>query len=284
MTTAVPSGLAFGAVGDTRGAMRKVQRRQLLWQGVVGAGALALGPRALQALAGPAPLVDLSGARPIATAVPAPPIISRAQWGANESLRSGSPEFAPLRRAIVHHTVTATNESNPIGRMRAIYEFHTAGRGWSDIAYNFVVDGAGRVYEGRRGGSGAPDGEDGSGRGVIGAHAKGHNAGSVGIAMLGTYTDGRILPTEAALDAVAAVVAWKFGPRGIDPRAAGALVGHRDVVATGCPGDGLYHRLPELRHRAQARIVPPVLIAPDDGGLVEDLLDLVVDAPDLPLL
>lgn len=270
---------------DVGGTMRRVQRRQLLWQGLVGAGALTLGPRALQSLAGPAPLVDLSGALPIATAVAPPPVISRAQWGANESLRRGAPEFAPLRRAIVHHTVTATNESDPVGRVRAIYEFHTRGRGWSDIAYNFVVDGAGRVYEGRRGASGAPDGEDGSGRGVIGAHAKGHNTGSVGIAMLGTYSDGRVVPTDAALDAVAAVVAWKFGPRSIDPRSPGALVGHRDVVATGCPGDGLYHRLPELRDRAQARIVPPVLIAPsDDGGLIENLLDLVVDVPDVPLL
>ncbi len=244
----------------------------------MGAGALTVGPGFLRSLgsAGPGPATDLGAILPVA-AVAAPPIITRAQWGADESLRSGTPEFAPIGRLIVHHTVTATQEIDPPARLRAMHAFHVKGNGWSDIGYNFVVDASGRVYEGRSTGGGRQDGEDDAGRGVIGAHAAGHNTGSVGVAILGTYTDDGVTPTEAALDAVTAIAAWKFGSRGIDPTASGVLIGHRDVVATGCPGSGCHRRLPELRERTRARIAGPVAAPPadDGGGIVEDLLDTI---------
>ncbi|CAN5242358.1 hypothetical protein BH24ACT1_BH24ACT1_02010 [soil metagenome] len=258
--------------GDTR---RRLQRRQVLWQALMGAGALTVGPGLLRSLTPPAPVeTDLGPLVPV-VAVASPPIISRAQWGADESLRSGGPDFAPIGRVIVHHTVTATQEPDPAARVRAIYHYHVGGNGWSDIGYNFVVDGAGRIYEGRSAGGGRHDGEDSSGRGVIGAHAAGHNTGSVGIAVLGTYTDDGVTPSEAALDAVTAIAAWKLGPRGIDPMASGVLIGHRDVVATGCPGNGCHRRLPELRERTRARIVAPASAPAADSGLVENLLDTV---------
>lgn len=240
----------------------------MLWQGLVGAGVLAAVPGALRRA--PVRLEDL---RLVATSAPTPPIVSRSQWGADESLRTGEPEFAPITRAIVHHTVTANDESDPAGRMRAIHEFHVRGQRWSDIGYNFVVDGGGRIYEGRSAGGAGAFGEDASRRGVVGAHAEGHNTGTVGIAVLGTYTSA--MPSEAALDAVAAVVAWKLGTRGVDPTAAGTVVGHRDVVATGCPGEGLHRYLPEIRLRAASRIVASRPADSGSGGIVEELLDAV---------
>ncbi len=251
---------------------RRLLRRQLLWQGLAGAGALAVGPALLRTLAPPAPAAGLNlGAAQLIAAVPAPPVVSRSGWGADEGLRRGSPDFAPLNRVIVHHTVTAIDEPDPAARIRAIHAFHVQGNDWSDIGYNFLVDQAGRIYEGRAGGG--PSGEDGSGRGVIGAHAAGHNTGSVGVAILGTFTDDRATPSDAALDAVAAVTAWKLGTRGIDPLAQGAVIGHRDVVATGCPGNGCQRRLAEVRERARARIVG-VGTPSDDGddGLLGGLL------------
>jgi hypothetical protein len=261
--------------GDAR---QRLQRRQLLWQALMGAGALSVGPGVLRSLGPPRADAgtDLGTIVPI-VAVAAPPIITRAQWGADESLRSGTPEFAPINRVIVHHTVTATQEPDPAARMRAMYAFHVRGNGWSDIGYNFVVDGAGRIYEGRSTGGGRHDGEDTSGLGVVGAHASGHNTGSVGIAILGTYTEDGVTPNEAALDAVTAIAAWKLGTRGIDPGAPGVLIGHRDVVATGCPGNGCHRRLPELRERTRRRITGPAPAPPseDGGGIVEELLDAV---------
>ena len=251
---------------------RRLHRRQLLWQGLVGAGVLAVGPAALRAASTPG--ADLGRLRLVAASVAAPPIVTRAQWGADESLRRGTPDFAPITRVIVHHTVTANREADPAARVRAIYEYHVRGNRWSDIGYNFLVDPSGRIYEGRSGGGG-PFGEDGSGRGVIGAHADGHNTGSVGIALLGTFSGAAAVPTGPALEAVAAVVAWKFAGRGIDPTATGRLIGHRDVVPTGCPGEGLYHQLAELRRAAAIRIAAASRPADDDGGIVEELLDAV---------
>ena len=114
-------------------------------------------------------------------------IITRAQWGADESLRSGSPGFAGIRKCIVHHTVTP-NYRDGASMCRSILRFHTQGNGWSDIGYNFLIDHVGNVFEGRWARSYAPGerhtGEDTSHRGVIGAHARNYNTGSAGIALL----------------------------------------------------------------------------------------------------
>jgi hypothetical protein len=241
-------------------------RRDLLKRGALVAGAAALGPRLLAgAVTSGTGAVDLG--RTLLTAqvdVPAPPIVTRAQWGADESIRTDDRGFASLTKAVVHHTVTMNNDPDPTARIRGIYEFHVKGNGWADIGYNFLVDTAGTIYEGRWAREYAEgethDGEDGSGRGVIGAHAASHNTGSFGIALLGTFSSDSVTATAEQIASVERIIAWKFGPRQIDPlgsspfrRGDGATVtfpnisGHRDIVATGCPGDGLYKRLPEIR-------------------------------------
>src|SRR3989442_987009 len=55
-------------------------------------------------------LFDLRGAEPALTSQvdwPVPPIVTRAQWGANESLRKPGRVYNPVvRKIIVHHTGT----------------------------------------------------------------------------------------------------------------------------------------------------------------------------------
>jgi hypothetical protein len=57
-----------------------------------------------------------------------PDIVSRAQWGADESIRTWDPEFAPtIKAATLHHTAdrnTYTAAEVP-GMMRSIYAYHT---------------------------------------------------------------------------------------------------------------------------------------------------------------
>ena len=194
-----------------------------------------------------------------------PPIVTRAQWGADESLGSKKRLFGEIRKVIVHHTVTPG--TNPEAEIRGILEYHTRSRGFDDIGYNFLVDRNGVVYEGRWARAyapgEAPTGEDLNGRGVVGAHASGYNTGTVGIALLGTHSASAV--NEEAMQALARTIAWKLGSRDIDPHGRDPFVrvgdgttivfdniaGHRDVDQTGCPGEAVHGRLAELRDRVR---------------------------------
>ncbi|HEX2699880.1 MAG TPA: N-acetylmuramoyl-L-alanine amidase [Acidimicrobiales bacterium] len=198
---------------------------------------------------------------------PQPAVVTRAQWGADESLRKDTPLFAPVTKLIVHHTATDNLDADPAATIRAIYAFHTQVRGWEDIGYNFLVDASGRVYEGRwarqYGVGEVPTGEDLQRNGVVGAHAEGTNTGSAGIALLGDFTSTG--PTQAAMAGLESWLAWKAARHEIDPVGSDLykavdgttsrfpnISGHRDVRATDCPGDQLYAALPALRLRVAA--------------------------------
>src|SRR5688500_15591701 len=44
---------------------------------------------------------------------PAPPIISRAEWGADESIRLAQRAYAPIRKLVVHHSASSNGPSDP---------------------------------------------------------------------------------------------------------------------------------------------------------------------------
>ena len=211
----------------------------------------------------------------------APAIITRAQWGADEQIRRNrkkGPKIADnVHFAIVHHTAGSNNYSRAQSAsiVRAIELYHVLGNGWNDIGYIFLVDKYGQVFEGRYGGID---------RNVVGAHAQGFNTGSVGVALLGTYTS--TAPSAAALRSLEALLAWRLDLVHVDPRssltyisggnprfAAGAPVflraisGHRDTGFTTCPGYALYRRLPAIA-RAVAAIGLPKLYAPTARGRI----------------
>ncbi|MFJ8628695.1 peptidoglycan recognition protein [Kitasatospora sp. NPDC093550] len=190
---------------------------------------------------------------------PRPGIVTRAGWGADESLREpGFVYTGTVKAVFVHHTATATDYacSDAPQMIRAIYQYHVQSNGWRDIGYNFLVDRCGTIYEGRAGGVAQP---------VLGAHTLGFNTDSTGVAALGTFTsDG---PPQQLVDGVSKIAAWKLGLTGQDASGQtnltsgssqsrypkGTVVsfdtvsGHRDAFATECPGDGLYNRLGDIR-------------------------------------
>jgi len=174
-------------------------------------------------------------------------IIPRAGWGADESLRFKDgeeiwePEYAPIQKVILHHTVTQNRPPDPAAAIRSIYYYHAVTLGWGDIGYNFLVDWEGRVYEGRYGGGG-----------VVGGHALQYNRGSIGIAVLGNFQDTPV--PQAALDAIVRLIRERAGnvdPGGwsffVDRDNVPNIAGHRDVLSTECPGSAFYARLPEIR-------------------------------------
>jgi uncharacterized protein with LGFP repeats len=216
-----------------------------------------------------------------AAAVVQPPVISRAGWGADESLRTWAPEFYPVQKLIVHHTATRNDDPDPAATVRSIYYYHAVTQGWGDIGYNFLIDEDGRIYEGRYSrpyaAGESPTGEDVSGKGVTAAHVQGYNSGTVGVALLGTLTSTDATP--AARDALERLLAWKADRHGIDPHGAALytnpvngtqrtfanISGHRDLAATACPGDRFYPTLPSIRDAVAQRIgggTPPTTTVP----------------------
>jgi hypothetical protein len=207
--------------------------------------------------------------RAIAPAPGAPPIITRAEWGADSCPPRTTPAYGEVKFAFVHHTVT-TNDYSPAQSaaiVRGICLYHRNTNGWNDIGYNFLVDRYGQVFEGRAGGIDAA---------VVGAQAQGYNTESTGISNLGTFsTTGQ---TPAGLEALARLIGWKLSVHGVPPTGtvdvtsgggslnrfpAGTPVtfqrisGHRDGDATACPGDGLYAQLPHLREMVSAESFAP---------------------------
>ena len=202
------------------------------------------------------PRLPVGGKRPELAG--APPIVTRADWHADESIRRAAPYYADgIHLAIVHHTAGSNSysKSQSASIVRAIELYHVQGNGWNDIGYNFLVDKYGQIFEGRYGGITRP---------VVGAHAQGFNSGSVGISLIGDYTSTSITP--AARAALVSLIAWRLDLAHVDPLskvvrvsagnpryAAGtaitlnAISAHRDVYPTSCPGTSLYAQLPSLR-------------------------------------
>lgn len=224
-------------------------------------------------------LADAAAAlAPVADAsVGEPAVISRAAWGADESLRfdSGGYErearnYFPLQKLVVHHTDGSNSDPDPAATVRSIYYFHAMIRDWGDIGYNFLIDAQGRVYEGRYSrtyaAGEAVTGENLAGDPVRATHARDYNAGTVGIALLGTFVS--VQPTAAARNALVAMLAWESQRHGLDPLATSTyvnpetglskvlptIIGHRDVNPTDCPGDAFYATFPTLRQQVAAKI------------------------------
>ncbi|MDT0309738.1 peptidoglycan recognition protein [Streptomyces sp. DSM 44917] len=211
----------------------------------------------------------LPGAGPERRALPAverpagaPEVITRVDWGADESLRTEKVTYTGAARAVfVHHTNHPGDYdcADVPAMLRAMQSDHVMRMGWDDLGYNFVVDKCGTIYEGRAGGVR---------RFVLGAHTTGFNMDTVGVAALGSFDDGQAVP-EALVKAIADLAAWKLRP-GTDPRGEVRLVssndnsrvpegdqaemhvisGHRDSGHTQCPGDELYEVLPMIREEA----------------------------------
>jgi flagellar hook assembly protein FlgD len=219
-----------------------------------------------------------------AAATDRPPIVTRKQWGADESWRSGSPRYGEVKFSVVHHTVggnTYTREQ-AASVMRAVYYYHARVCKFSDIGYNFLIDRYGTIYEGRYGGID---------KAVMGAQALGFNGQSTGVSLMGDFR--AVAPPTAAVAALEQFLAWKLDQFHIDPSSrvsaycsdtdkfkGGATVkvpaisGHREVCNTDCPGDTFHGMIPTIRKVVADTGLPkiygynatPAVISPNGDG------------------
>jgi len=205
-------------------------------------------------------LFPLGGLKPAATQGS---IVSRIDWGCpdGEAAPMWPPAYTVVTHAVVHHTAGANDLTNWAAEVRNIWYFHTFTNGWGDIGYNYLIDPNGVIYEGRAGSNGA-----------IGAHFSCRNTNTVGIALLGTYSN--VPPTDAALATLKKLLADVCRQNAIDPTAVlyhppsqlilSTILGHRDgnpstqtCTRTECPGDVLYSMLPIIRSDVAALINVP---------------------------
>lgn len=209
----------------------KASRRAVLARlGILLAGAgLAAGPGQVLAApsrgAGGPPLTHSDAAGRLlvpreaaAPWVPAPLIVPRFDWGADPP--AGPYRRHQPRRLTVHHTAARWSGGNTAAHLRVIQQFHQGReRGWVDVAYHFLIDRDGTIYEGRPL-SVAPD-----------TATEYNPAGHLTICLLGHFDVQR--PAWAQMDALAGTLAWLADSYTLPLRTLG---GHRDYAATTCPG------------------------------------------------
>ncbi|MFD7403969.1 FG-GAP-like repeat-containing protein [Streptomyces sp. NPDC059866] len=239
----------------------------------------------------PTPTSTVPAPRP--STVVKPPIITQAQWGASTDY-NGTPSYGTdIKAAVVHHTGVDNDNTlscaESAARMRTIQQAHLA-QEWFDVGYNFIVDKCGQIFEGRSGGMDLP---------VIGAHDAGFNTDTLGISYIGNFETAK--PSRAALDAIARIIAWKFGMYGIDPTTSVTLTsradkgysgnnvplgqqitlprvfGHKDTNATACPGANLYPKLGLIRALAKTPGISHALATSDYNR--DGVSDLVAGTP-----
>ena len=195
-----------------------------------------------------------------------PRVISRAGWGANESLKCrDSQYFDGVSGITIHHTAGSNNysEAQAPGIVRGIYQYHAQQLGWCDVGYHVLADKYGNLYEGRKGGLN---------KDVWGAHAGGFNENTWAISMLGNYDT---TPTTAEMiQAVGDIAGWRAAVAGIDPTGTSThisegtsyskyargtrvslpnIFAHRDVGNTACPGQYGYAQMGNIRTIAKTK-------------------------------
>jgi tetratricopeptide (TPR) repeat protein len=208
---------ARGKVSDPSRARLEVLEREI---------AIPMPPRAT-----PPPAVGA----PRATAA----ILPRSRWGA-EPLRHTAEPMGPPRAITVHHSARAqpvATYQDATEEIRRIQRAHQRDEGWADIGYHFLIDGSGRLYEGRPlSVQGAQAGNDSA------------NRGNVGICLLGDFD--RTAPTESQRETLEALVAALRSKYGIP---ASSIYTHREIRRrfglgyTECPGARLQALVERMR-------------------------------------
>jgi len=224
-------------------------------------------------------------------------IISRAEWGADESLRiyksknpapthvvGESSDYATkyADELKIVRTVSKDAQGNQLtwpqeypSKVTKIFIHHTAStvdlddpmKAIRDIYYFHTITrgwgdiGYNYIID--------PQGNIYEGRaggdGVVGAHAGPGNIGSVGIAVLGNYQDNDV--PEPVIHSLVALINAKSKQYNIDPTGTSMfrgqnmpnVMGHRDIMSTSCPGQHLYDQIPAIRLAAKNGFKPSII-------------------------
>ncbi len=187
--------------------------------------------------AAPQPLPHMAREEPAPLPAGRLSILPRARW--NPAFPARVRQMLPMDkpfRLTVHHSAhddvdSAETLSGTARLIRSMQESHIRDRDWADLAYHYVIDPKGRVWEGRS-------------IKYQGAHAGNEtlNRGNIGIVLMGDFEE--TSPTTAAVANLIALVSHLCRTHGIPPN---QIYGHQDLNPTKCPGRHLEMVVRKLR-------------------------------------
>lgn len=214
-------------------------------------------PRFLSAIALPLPGTRARRDSSLQPSIDPFDVRPRDRW-ANDRPPLDSPIVEDVRFLLVHHSASpnAYRENDVESILQGFFDYHTSSdKGWSDIAYNFLIDRFGDVWEGRAGSLDGP---------VAGDAAGGNQGFSQLVCLIGDFTSE--MPSPEATASLVSVLAWLADKYGVSTRSGSEIsfisrgsnrwpagekvvtspvAGHRDMSISSCPGDVLYENVKE---------------------------------------
>jgi len=165
-------------------------------------------------------------------------LMRRAEWTKGAPIAWRLREGGRFDRITIHHqggkTNKTLNRNAVVAEIDSVYAGHRH-KNYGDIAYHFIVDYAGRVWEGRS-------------LAYEGAHVSHNNKNNIGILVLGNFEKQE--PSKDSLESMkklAVVLRSRFGIKHH------RVYGHRDIGASLCPGRNLYPHVVAIRSSGGAR-------------------------------
>lgn len=163
---------------------------------------------------------------PVAAANASMQVQRRSAWNPAPTDQANIDPMGRVWRVTVHHSTNYFRDqslASAAAQIRQIQRDHMVTRGYADIGYHYLIDPAGRIWEGRD-------------MRWQGAHARGdHNKGNIGICVLGNFVrgSGGQAPTEAQDRSLTALLGQVMQSWSIP---VDQIHTHRDFVVTECPG------------------------------------------------
>lgn len=148
-------------------------------------------------------------------------VICKEAWGAQPI--AGDFREHQIDQITVHHTAVLLEDNRDAPARARQHQAYHQSLGWPDLAYHYLIDGRGNVYEGRP-------------VTAVGDTATDYDpTGHLLICCEGHFDEQPVSAAQYAT--LVRMLAWGAAEYGVDPT---AIDGHRDLASTTCPGDALY--------------------------------------------
>ena len=131
---------------------------------------------------------------------------------------------------VIHHTGNPWDDDLSAAEIDASHK----AQGWTCIGYHYVIRKDGTVEEGRP-------------HWTVGAHAYGENSHTIGIHVCGNFEIGE--PTDGQIESLAMLLANLCTDYGLSIDR-DTIVGHRELMATACPGRNLLAQMDTIVGKA----------------------------------